>query len=487
MITAYPVNLLLKGKKCLVVGGGKVALRKVRKLLDFNADITVVAAEPSDSIRELADGNIISLTERPFRDTDIEGMFIVYAATDDHALNNKIITLTEKAKVLVCSVDNGWKNGAFITPASIRLKDITISVSSQGAACRKTKLIKENLARQIKSIENTELVVIGTDHRLLPLKLREPLHLTGQRIASAGEMIKNIWGIQSFVILNTCNRIELIAAAENTQVLIDMLKMILRFDSLKEEQYYVKTSYDAFKHLCFSISGLYSQTPGENHITAQFKEACLYAQNKDWAGAVFHALQNSVLHVTKHIRNEASDLLKGVEIEDVTTKFIASSKTDFHSCNVAVIGTGAVGKRIKDILVEKECKIKWLYHSNRPENQVGNVSVLKLDDLDKILLETDIVITALSFDKPAISGIHSKYFKSGAEVIDLGMPRNVSEDLAELRKDVNFTNIEDLKHWHRRNNCDMVQVLATAEKIIDEHRDIYEKFVRGFIDGHQSE
>ena len=470
----------------MVAGGGKVALRKVQKLLDFDAEVIVVAPKPSARIKELADNNLLTLNERPFRDSDLDGMFLVYAATDDHALNNKIIMLAENAKILACSVDNGWREGSFITPASLRHKGITISVSSQGLACRKTKLIKENLARHIESVENTELIVIGTDQRLLPLKMRESLHLSGLRFDRAGEMIMNIWGIQGFVLLNTCKRIEFIAAARNSPPLIDILTTILRFDSLKKEQYYIKTAYDAFKHLCFCTSGLYSQNPGENHITAQFKDACIYAQNKNWAGQVFHVLQNDVLHITKHIRNETSDLLKGIEIEDIAIAFVTSKIPDLHNRRITMIGTGAVGRNIKNMLVEKKCKITWIYHSKRPIDNDPAVRILSIDDLDKILPETDILITALSFEKPVICGILDKYFKPGAEVLDLGMPRNISEDLAKLRKDVNFTNIEDLKHWHRSNNRDMVHVFAKAEKIIDGHRDTYEKFIKGFIDGHQT-
>ena len=463
-----------------------MALRKVLKLLDFAAEVTVVATEPSARIRELADSSLLTLNERPFRDSDLDGMFLVYAATDDHALNNKIIMLAENAKILACAVDKGWQKGSFITPASIRHKEITISVSSQGTACRKTKLIKENLARHIESVENTELIVIGTDQRILPLKMRESLHLSGLRFDHAGEMIMNIWGIQGFVLLNTCNRIEFIAAARNSSPLIDILTTILRFDSLAKEEYYIKTAYDAFKHLCLCTSGLYSQTPGENNITAQFKNACVYAQKKNWAGPVFHVLQNNVLHVTKHIRNETSDLLKEIEIEDIAMNFIASKMPDFRNRRITIIGTGVVGKNIKNIFLEKKSRITWVYHSKRPTDKDPDVNILSLDDLGRVLPETDILITALSLDKPTICGILDKYFKPGAEVIDLGMPRNISKNLAELRKDVKFTNIEDLKHWHSRNTCDMVQVFAKAEKIIDEHRDTYEKFIKGFIDGHQT-
>jgi len=92
-MNTFPVNLLLKSRKCLLVGGGKVASRKLLKLLDSGAEIMVIAPECSGQIRALAAEGRIELHQRSFQDSDLDGAFLVYAATDDHALNLKITGL----------------------------------------------------------------------------------------------------------------------------------------------------------------------------------------------------------------------------------------------------------------------------------------------------------------------------------------------------------------------------------------------------------
>ena len=140
----YPINLLLKNKHCLIVGGGKVAVRKLTALLDSGALVSVVDPKPSNKMKLSAENGTITLHERKFAESDLNGMFLMYLATSDRALNRGIIELAKPRGILVCSVDANWNKGTFITPASINHNDITIAVSSQGVACRKTKLIKDN-------------------------------------------------------------------------------------------------------------------------------------------------------------------------------------------------------------------------------------------------------------------------------------------------------------------------------------------------------
>lgn len=276
----YPVNLLLQNKRCLIVGGGKVAARKLPALLKSGALVTVIDPNPAKKIKLAAANGTITFHERRFKESDLDGVSLVYAATNDRALNLSIVKMAESRGVLICSVDANWDKGAFITPASLNHNNITIAVSSQGAACRKTRLIKDNLARHIDSIENTGLMVIGTDHNFAGLDRRRGSHLNGGRMDKAGKRIMTLWGIQEFMLLDTCNRIEMIAAGHNYEALTGMIKMILKLDRLEPGEYYVKSGFEAFRHISLVTSGLLSQTPGENHISAQFKDNFNYARKK---------------------------------------------------------------------------------------------------------------------------------------------------------------------------------------------------------------
>jgi glutamyl-tRNA reductase len=485
-MNTFPINLLLKNKRCLIVGGGKVAFRKLTSLLQVGANVTVVAPEISNKIKDAALNGELIFYEREFQENDLDGMTLVYLATGDSALNRAIIDLAEPHGVLVCSVDANWRKGSFITPASVSHNDISIAVSSHGVACRKTKLIKDNLARHIDSIENTGLLVVGTDHNHVGLDLRQSIHVNRSRMDKAGMLIMMLWGIQEFMLLNTCNRVEMIAAGQGSEAIIEMMRMILKLECLEKDQYYIKTGFEAFRHQCLVAAGLLSQTPGENHITAQFKDTYEYAVGKGWAGNVLKTLNDNILHVSKHIRTDVVPRLKVFEIEELAMAFLKKRMPDLKGKRILLAGTGCVGVSMKNLLIEEGCVIDWMYYSNKPKDSDKNVNLFTLDRLGAYIPEADIVISALATEEPVISMEMTELFKHRAEVIDLGTPRNVSHDLAQCGK-INLTDMEDLKHWHRRSNCDMDKILAEANRIIDEHRDVYEKFRKSFIDGRQGQ
>lgn len=482
----YPVNLLIENEKCLIVGGGKVAVRKLNLLLDSGAVICVVDPKPSNKMRLLAENGSITINEREFIENDLDGVFLVYAATNDRALNRAIVELAETRGILACSVDANWEKGSFITPASINHNDMTIAVSSQGVACRKTKLIKDNIARHIALIENTELMIVGTDHNLVGLDRRQYIHLTGGRMDNAGKLLMTLWGLQEFMLLNTCNRVEVITVGRCDESIVEMMKMILKLEWLEPEQYYVKSGFDAFRHMCLVSSGLLSQTPGENHITAQFKKGFNYAQEKTWSGAILRTLSDHILHVSKHIRTEIVPMLKVFEIEELAVTFLKSRMANLKGKHVLLAGTGLVGRAMKDILLKEGCTIDWIYCFTEPKCEDKGVCVSRLNMLGAKIPEADIIISALSSEHPIISKEMAHFFKDDIEIIDLGSPRNIEAKIADCEK-VELTDMEDLKHWHRRHNCDMDVVLEKANRIIDEHKDIYEKLSNSFIGGRQKQ
>ena len=102
----YPLFLKISGKSCVVVGGGKVALRKVNDLLEAGAQVTVVAEIPDPLIEELSQKGEIRLFKRLFMPEDVENTFLVFAATDDNAVNAEIAGIAKKNGTLVNAVDN---------------------------------------------------------------------------------------------------------------------------------------------------------------------------------------------------------------------------------------------------------------------------------------------------------------------------------------------------------------------------------------------
>jgi precorrin-2 dehydrogenase/sirohydrochlorin ferrochelatase len=128
---AYPVNLVLRGRRVLVVGGGRVATQKVRGLLDAEADVHVVAPAFDAELDEMAEAGRITRDVRPYRAGEVVGYRLVVSATGDPAVDGEVFADAEAAEVWVNSADDP-AHCAFTLPAKVRRGDILVAVSTSG-------------------------------------------------------------------------------------------------------------------------------------------------------------------------------------------------------------------------------------------------------------------------------------------------------------------------------------------------------------------
>ena len=156
----YPVNLNITDRLCLVVGGGEVALRKVRSLLEAGADVVVVAPDVHKLLK--ADDRV-EVRLRAFRDVDLHGMFVVVVATDDPVTNRTVARDAMDMGCLVNVVDCPALSN-FIVPALCRRGDLAISVSTGGASPSLARRIREKLEEQFGE-EYAEFVSVLGDLR----------------------------------------------------------------------------------------------------------------------------------------------------------------------------------------------------------------------------------------------------------------------------------------------------------------------------------
>lgn len=145
----FPLFMELKDRDCLVVGGGKVAWRKVKVLMDFGAQVSVVAPEINSEIRELG---LAQQMEREFEDGDVQGRTLVVAATDNEALNRRISQLCQALGIPVNAVDQ-TQDCSFIFPAYVKQGEVVAAFSSGGQSPVMTQYLKA----QIKPVMTEEL------------------------------------------------------------------------------------------------------------------------------------------------------------------------------------------------------------------------------------------------------------------------------------------------------------------------------------------
>lgn len=124
----YPVNLVLEGRSCLVVGGGRVALRKVEGLVACGAKVLVVAPRLDPG---LSDQVGVTCEQRGWEPRDLAGVWLVIAATDDPAVNRAVYEAGERAGIWVNGADDPT-NCSFTLPSVVRRGDLQVAVSTGG-------------------------------------------------------------------------------------------------------------------------------------------------------------------------------------------------------------------------------------------------------------------------------------------------------------------------------------------------------------------
>ncbi len=484
----FPVNLMLKERPCLVVGGGKVAGHKAKRLLEAGANVTVVSPQFGEEITTLNGSyNSVAFVERRFTDTDASGMFLVFAATSDLKTNHRILESARQHGALACSTDKSWKQGDFITPATIEKDELTVAISTGGRSCRRSRLVKENLNRHLEMVETASLLVMGTSHNYLSVDQREPFHLVGRKLETAGQMLMQVWGVHEFILLNTCNRIELIAIVSQDDSVDTVLQRIMGFDALGPEHFYLKRGFAAFEHTCILTAGLLSQTPGEKHIVSQIKEGLAYAQERGWGGSMMDDWTSSALHVSKHLRSETTPYLGEGEIEDMALNYIESACGPLDDKRLLVLGTGDVGKGLVERWIQKDPphKCQWFYHRQQPElssSMRDYVNLSSLNDLKDCLGEADIIVCATASAGHVLHQGHAPFFDQEKDliIIDLAMPRNVAPELENPSPNIDVVDLDDLKHWYRRKIADMARVYEISKEIVDQHQEFYDKIIHSF-------
>jgi siroheme synthase-like protein len=127
----YPIMLDVKGKRCVVIGGGQVALRKAQSLLECGAAVEVISPELCPGLEELASNGSVKAVLRPYRRGDIKGAALVIAAADDGEVNKSVSQEAAESGIPVNVVDVP-NLSSFIVPSSLRRGDLTIAVSTNG-------------------------------------------------------------------------------------------------------------------------------------------------------------------------------------------------------------------------------------------------------------------------------------------------------------------------------------------------------------------
>ena len=141
----YMTCIDLAGRDVLVVGAGPVALEKIEGLLDVDARVTVVAPEVSEPVEALARGRRLALIRGRYRAPDLDGRFLVVAATSTRAVNERVYADAD-ARGMLCNVVDVPELCSFILPAVHRADPIAVAISTGGASPALAQRLRDDVA-----------------------------------------------------------------------------------------------------------------------------------------------------------------------------------------------------------------------------------------------------------------------------------------------------------------------------------------------------
>jgi precorrin-2 dehydrogenase/sirohydrochlorin ferrochelatase len=204
-LAGYPANLLVRGRRVVVVGGGRIAARKIEPLLEAGALVEVVSPEVGAEVRVWADAGRLVLHERAFRAGDLEGAWLALTATDDPVVNTAVHAAGEAGRVWVNSADDP-ANCSFTLMSVIRRGDLVVSVGTGGRSPALAAQLRRRLEEEIGPEYETLLDLLADAREELRGAGRSTEDANWQSVFDGGivELVRNGRVDEARELLRTC-------------------------------------------------------------------------------------------------------------------------------------------------------------------------------------------------------------------------------------------------------------------------------------------
>lgn len=279
-------------------------------------------------------------------------------------------------------------------------------------------------------------------------------------------------GIDGLIVTSTCNRTELHGFAQHPFQLIKLLcdNTIGSVEEFQEVAYVYKNN-DAISHLFRVGTGLDSQILGDFEIISQLRSGFNRSKKVGIANPFLERLTNSVIQASKRIKNETEISSGATSVAFASVRYILKNVPDISEKNILLFGTGKIGRNTCENLI-KHTKNNHITLVNRTKNKAekiaGKFNLLVKDygDLQTEIRTTDVLIVATGAQSPTISK-ELIYTKKPLLILDLSIPKNVSDDVLEL-ENVTVIHLDHLSQMTDDTLARRKQFVPHAESIIED-------------------
>jgi siroheme synthase-like protein len=159
-LLGYPVNLIVVGRRCVVVGAGRIAARKIDALLAAGADVHVVAPQVGDQVRAWRDEQRVTVDERNFEPSDLDDAWLATAASNDPDVNHAVFEAGAERRVWVNSADDP-DNCSFTLMSVIRRGDLVVTIGTGGRSPALAAWLKERITAELGAEYETLLEMLA--------------------------------------------------------------------------------------------------------------------------------------------------------------------------------------------------------------------------------------------------------------------------------------------------------------------------------------
>ena len=307
-----------------------------------------------------------------------------------------------------------------------------------------------------------ELQLFGINHKTSNVSEREKFIINESNQILLDIHLKEVFkdSIESFYGISTCNRTELyLFGAKNIgkEILPEVLNA-LNIKDISNESFYFLSVYDALVHMCKVTSGIDSQVLGEQEIFGQFKIAYKKAKDIKIVGKNLSYLSEKAIQISKKARSETNIGLNSLSVSGLALKLVRNIFENPHEQNVLVVGAGSLAQNVIENLYKKGInKIKSVNRTIRKIKLHNSYEIVSasLDALHDQLENADIVIASSSTELPligkgAIENALQIRRNKPMLLIDLGVPRNIEEEIRNIEQAYLFS-IDDIEKITQEN------------------------------------
>ncbi|MGH7873191.1 MAG: glutamyl-tRNA reductase [Candidatus Binatia bacterium] len=333
-----------------------------------------------------------------------------------------------------------------------------------------------------------EIVIVGLNHRSAPIEVRESVAFENSYVREALSRLHELPSIHEGVILSTCNRVEVVAAASDYLAAFTSIKTFLgepkahRIPGPLEEHVYTYQGADAVRHLFRVAASLDSMVVGEPQILGQLKQYYDAARQAGTVGTILHRLFHRSFSVAKRVRTETGIGSGAVSVSSVAVDLARRIFDRFDDKTVMLIGAGKMGDLMARHLISQG--VKSLMVTNRTFDRAVDLagkihgSPIRFEDFPRYLKIADLVIGCTGapdvlVDAAVVERVLRERKQKAMFFIDIGDRRNFDSRINDL-DNVYLYNIDDLTSVAQDNLQERSSEAEKAEEIVLEE-------VRGFV------